>query len=345
MKIIEGGYLADVLEQPRALEETERALEAPPALEALAARLVRGDLNQVVLTGMGSSFHALHPLHLDLVRRGFAAIRVETSELRFHQSPLLKPRTLLVVVSQSGASVEVVRLLERVPEGVEVIGVTNTLGSPLAIQASVALFTRAGTEYTVSSKTYLATLMMLSWLSSVLCGGDRQTVKSELLKAAPAVSGYLRDWRRHVESLAIELAGVSNLFLVGRGPSLAAVGAGGLIIKESAHFPAEGMSSAAFRHGPFEMLSARTFVGVFLGDSSTATLNQRLGSDILGAGGRAAVIGEEAPDGPFCLPKAPERLRPMLEMLVVEMMSFALAALVGREAGKFERASKITTVE
>jgi len=215
----------------------------------------------------------------------------------------------------------------------------------LATQATVGLLTQAGNEFTVSSKTYLAALMMLSWLASVLCGSDRQTVRKELQQAPPAVSLYLRDWRRQVESLAAELDGVRSLFLVGRGASLAAVRVGGLIIKESAHFPAEGMSSPAFRHGPFEMLGATTFVAVFRGDVSVAALNQRLGSDILGAGGRAAVIGEEAPDGPFCLPRAPERLRPILEMLPVEMMSFALAALVGREAGRFERTSKITTVE
>jgi fructoselysine-6-P-deglycase FrlB-like protein len=129
---------------------------------------------------MGSSFHALHPLHLNLIGRGFASIMVETSELLFHMSRLLKPRTLLVGVSQSGASVEVVRLLAGIPKGVEVIGVTNTVGSPLATQATVALFTQAGSEFTVSSKTYLAALMMLAWLSRILCGSDRQTVRADL---------------------------------------------------------------------------------------------------------------------------------------------------------------------
>lgn len=345
MRIIEGGYLADVLDQPRALQDTERGLDSPPLLESLAARLADGELDQVVLTGMGSSFHVLHPLHLDLIGRGLASIMVETSELLFHMSRLLRPRTLLVVVSQSGASVEVVRLLAGIPKGVDVIGVSNTAHSPLAIQASVTLVTRAGNESTVSSKTYLAALMALSWLSGILCGSDRQTVRKELQQAAPAVSLYLRDWRRHVESLAAALEGVRSLFLVGRGASLAAAGVGGLIIKESAHFPAEGMSSAAFRHGPFEMLSAKTFVAVFLGDATTAALNQRLCADIIGAGGRAAVIGAGESNGAWGLPRAPERIRPTLEMLPVEMMSFALAALDGREAGRFERVSKITTVE
>ena len=56
-----------------------------------------------------------------------------------------------------------------------------------------------------------------------------------------------------------------HLFLVGQGASLAAVGTGAGIVKEADHFHGEGMSSAAFRHGPFEMLSDETFVLVFGG--------------------------------------------------------------------------------
>jgi glucosamine--fructose-6-phosphate aminotransferase (isomerizing) len=343
--IIEGPYLADVLAQPTALERTEQALDVPPLLTALSSRLAAGELERVVLTGMGSSFHSLKPLHLDLIGRGFNSIMAETSELLFGFAPLLRPRTLLVVVSQSGASVEVARLLGRLPQGLPVIGVTNTKGSPLAARANVVLFTQAGSESTVSCKTYLASLVALDWLSGILCAEEQRTVRTELQQAAPAVSRYLREWRSHVEILRTELEGVHNLFLVGRGASLAAAGVGGLIIKESAHVPAEGMSSGAFRHGPFEMLSARTFVGVFLGDSATAALNQRLCADVIRAGGRAALIGEGECHDAFRLPPGPERIRPILELLPVEMMSFALAALEGREAGRFELASKITTVE
>ena len=61
--------------------------------------------------------------------------------------------TAVVVVSQSGASVEIVRLLGIIARAVEVIGITNTPGSPLAERAGVTLCTRAGPESTVSSKT------------------------------------------------------------------------------------------------------------------------------------------------------------------------------------------------
>jgi glutamine---fructose-6-phosphate transaminase (isomerizing) len=344
-EVREGGYVADILDQPRAIEETARALDVSPELRSIARGLARGGFARVVLTGMGSSFHALHPLHLDLVGRGFPSILVETSDLLFHQAALLRRPALLVVVSQSGASVEVVRLLRRIPKGVEVIGVTNTPDSALAKRAGVVLLTRAGREFSVSCKTYVAALLALAWLSGVLRGEDPDVVTTDLRQAAPAVSRYLRHWHRHVAALRSAFKGIRSLFLVGRGASLAAVGVGGLIIKESAHVHAEGMSSPAFRHGPFEILSARTWVGVFLGDASTASLNRLLCSDVVRAGGRAAIIGGRESRGPFYLPEAPARIRPILEMLPVEMISLALAANQGREAGKFELASKITTIE
>jgi len=343
--IIEGPYLHDVLEQPQALRATEEGLTVPPPLATLAARWGRRDLDLAVLTGMGSSYHALHPLHLSLVGQGFTSIMVETSELLHDQMRLLKPGRLLVVVSQSGASVEIIRLLELIPPGMDVIAVTNTPESPLAARATAVLLTRAGRENFVSCKTYLAALLALSWLSGILRGEDLESVRGELRQSITVVANYLQSWRKHVESFIAQFEGISSLYLVGRGASLAAAGVGGLIIKESAHFHAEGMSSASFRHGPFEMLSGSVFVAVFLGGHNTSALNHRLCADILKAGGRAITIGHGAPNESCCLPDNTERIRPILEMLPVEMMSFALAAMSGREAGKFELASKITTVE
>jgi len=126
---------------------------------------------------------------------------------------------------------------------------------------------------------------------------------------------------------------------------LAAVGTGALIVKESAHFHAEGMSSAAFRHGPMEMLSDETFVVVFSGDHRTRKLNLRLLSDVRQEGGRAELVGETAALDCFRLPDHASSIRPILEMLPIQMITLALAARVGREPGKFERATKVTTTE
>ncbi|MBI4876230.1 MAG: SIS domain-containing protein [Acidobacteria bacterium] len=338
ISVIEGPYLADLLFQPQALADTLAGLTPLPSLAPEKFR-------RIVLTGMGGSLHTLHPLSLQLIGHGFTSLVAETSELVYSMSGLLGSGTLLVALSQSGRSAETVRLLEGCGRGVTTIGITNTAGSPLAERADVTVLTRAGPEASVSSKTVLAALLALAWLGDCLCGKDLARTARELAEAAPAAGSYLARWREHVASLCGELAGVRDVFLVGRGASLAAAGVGGLIIKESTHVHSEGMSSAAFRHGPFEMLSPEVFVLVLEGDPATAPLNRALVGDIRNAGGRAALAGPGAELDVFRLPEVPPAVRPILEMLPVEMISLALAALAGREAGRFERIAKVTTTE
>jgi len=240
--------------------------------------------------------------------------------------------------------VQLLDLLQQRAARPFVIGVTNTADSPLAVRANAVVLMHAGPEFSVSCKTYLATLVALEWLGGALCGDDLGAIVRELEQAAPAAQDYLADWRQHAQQLVGELKGVRDLFITGRGGSLAAAGTGGLILKESAHFHAEGMSSPAFRHGPFEMISDGVFVLVFAGDSSTAPLNEALVRDVRAVGGRAEIVGGAAPRGAFRLPEVPARLRPVVEMLPVQMISLALGALAGREAGRFERATKVTTI-
>jgi len=345
LQIIEGRYLQDILDQPSALKDTLAGRERPGNLMKLAERLARGEFHRVVLTGMGSSFHALHPIHLQLIDSGVSSMMVETSELVQYQTRLLDSHTLVVAVSQSGQSAETLRLLEVNRGASALIGVTNTPVSALAQQAQAALLTRAGSEFSVSCKTYVTTLMVLKWLADALCGGSAEQSRHELESSVGLVSTYLAAWRAHVAELASRLEGIEDLFVVGRGASLAAVGAGALIIKESAHFHSEGMSSAAFRHGPFEMLSGKIFVAVLAGDEKTLELNERLSRDIRDGGGHADIIGEDSSLASFRLADSGSGVRPILEILPLQMLTIALAALGGREAGKFERATKITTVE
>lgn len=342
--LIEGAYLRDLLEQPEALRRTLDGLSESRPLTDVQKILSRRPLRQAVLTGMGSSLHALYPIFYQLNKHGIRTVMVETSELVYSIPEVLDEETLLVVVSQSGRSVEVVRLLER-PDLPSVIAITNTPDSPLAQKAAAAIVTRAGDEFSVSCKTYVASLIALQWLADVVCRKDLGQSRAKLAQAAPAAEKYLASWQDHVWTLCEELKGVRDVFVAGRGSSLAAAGTGGLILKESTHIHAEGMSSPAFRHGPMEMLSDSVFLLVCDGDPETAPLNRRLVEDVLSAGGRAALAAPDAEKPVFRLPDVPVEVRPVLEILPVQMISLALGFLAGREPGKFSLASKVTTVE
>ena len=343
--IIDGKYLRDILDQPQALARTLDLLKVSPPLEKLAMRLGKKGFERIVLTGMGSSFHALHPLNLMLVGQGLTPVMVETSELVHYKRRFFDPRTLVITVSQSGRSAEVVRLLQVNRNRSAIIAVTNTADSPLARHADAFVLTQAGQEFSVSCKTYVTAVMALSWLGDLFCGRNLRRTRADWKHAASAVSAYLACWESHVRCLSKKLKDTRHLFLVGRGTSLAAVGTGALIVKEADRFHAEGMSSAAFRHGPFEMLSEGTFVLVFAGDTKTNHLNRRLLQDVLDQQGKAALVAEKIACPAFRIAASPASVRPVLEILVVQMITLALAAQAGREPGRFELASKVTTTE
>lgn len=339
--VIEGGYLRDILAQPQALADTLAGLEVGPEIEALRRRVASGGFRRMVLTGMGGSYWALYPLYLEMLKFGHATVLVETSELIHYLPALLDDGTLLVVASQSGRSAEIVRVLDVKQPELFTVAITNTPDAPLAQRADAVVPTRAGEEFTVSCKTYLATVMAAAWLAGVLAG----RTGNDLAQAAPAVAGYLENWREHVRNAGAALERTCHFFYLGRGDSLAAAGTAGLITKESTHRHAEGMSAAAFRHGPMEMVDEAVFVLVFEGDEATAKLNARLVEDIRQAGGRAVLASAAAGEGAFRLPRVPAAVRPIVELLPVEMITLALAAAEGREAGRFERASKVTETE
>ncbi len=342
--VIHGRYLSDILDQPRALRASWEGLRNA-ALPLVSELLARKKFERLVLTGMGSSFFGLQPLMLETARHGWAPVLLETSELIHYYSRLLTESTLVVAVSQSGQSAETLRLLDQSGSGHTVIAVTNTPESPLAKQAHITLLTNAGSEYSVSCKTYVAGVLALSALSAALCGENTDERVATLEHVADGASSYLRNWEAHAQEFIRALQGMRHLFLVGRGASLAAAQTGALIIKESDHFHAEGMSSAAFRHGPFEMLSKEATVAVFAGAEPTRELNRRMASEIGELGALSFLIGSDSPQSACRIPEAGDIARPIMEILPVQMMTLALAAIGGREAGKFDRAAKITVVE
>jgi glucosamine--fructose-6-phosphate aminotransferase (isomerizing) len=343
--VIEGSYLTDFLAQPDVLCQVRAKLSDTAFDGTSALGIGSGRWRRVVLTGMGSSLHAQYPLHRALSGAGFASHWVETSEFLLGFDALYDAGTLLVGVSQSGESAELVSLVGRAAEFGHVIGITNHPDSTLGRAAGTRLTLEAGVESRVSCKTYVATLAVLHWLGAQWLQGDAGRALEELEEAERATRAYLAGWRDHVRELLPLLDGITSVFVTGRGDSLAAAGTGGLILKESTRRHAEGMSAAAFRHGPLEMAGPNVLVLIFEGEATTAPLHRRLAQDIVGGGGEAVLVGPETRGlDVFRLPAVPVGVRPIMEILPVQMLSLALAARDGFEAGRFERASKITNI-
>ncbi len=344
-RIVEGPYLQDILDQPQALQATIEDLRCNADLFDRIGQICQQEHARVVLTGMGSSLHALYPLELMLTAQGEKVTRVDTSELIYSMPSLLASDTIIVAVSQSGRSAEMVRLLEQNTQQATVIGVTNTADSLLARQADFLMLTQCGEEFSVSAKTYVGTLAALEILGAAWCGEVADDVYAELQTGPALVASYLAQWREHVQSLSDEMENIRQLFIVGRGRSLASSGTGALITKESTRSVAEAMSSAAFRHGPMEMAGPETMVLVLEGEANIRGLNSKLVRDIHNNGGRAELVGPTAGIVALRIPDNLTRLLPILEILPIQMMTLALAARAGFEAGNFLHATKVTIEE
>lgn len=344
-KIIHGPYLSDLLRQGDVLREVCTALSRTEPLHRLREQLQNHSYRRIVMTGMGSSFHAFYPLHLRLTRAGFVSHHVETAELLLGFEAFKSHNTLLIVTSQSGESAEVVALLRDSHAFGHVVGITNQPSSTLGRTAQTVLPLHAGEEATVSCKTYLATLAVLHWLGAVLTGGSPEEAVRALTEIEGPMRAYLEHYKSHVAALGGVLTDIRSVYVVGRGVSLATTGTGGLILKESTRQPAEGMSAAAFRHGVIEMVGPHALVFVLEGQPEVADLHRRLATEITHFGGQVILIGSDAGiAAAFRIPRVPVPLLPLVEILPVQMLSLAIAARDGREAGRFKLASKVTTI-
>lgn len=340
--------LQEIEEQPHVLHRSLRSLEAQiPALQPYAEQLRSGQLDRVIFVGMGASYTAVQPTLLYLAERGIPASVVEANEFVYHYLPALSPRTLLVVISQSGRSVEIIKLLEQANPAVPVIGITNDINSPLAAQSTLVLHLNVGEEWTVSSKTYTATLMALRLLGCGLAG-ERPPI-GELQEAIHQIQIHLSGWQTQMNDIASVTAEYPVLLFLGRSTSYASAATGALLVKESAKLPTEGMNSGQFRHGPIELVDDRAAIFLFVGQPPVQELNLKLAAEVSGLGACVTLIGQETFESParfqVLLPRTTLWTLPLLEIIPMQLLAAKLAAERGLEGGKFRYIQKVTIHE
>lgn len=336
-------YVDDLRDQADAVTATLAGVaEGAGAVAGLARGVRSARWARVVLTGQGSSLAACGPAVLRLQAAGLAAWAVETDELLHAARPVAdREDTLVVVVSQSGRSAEVVDLTGLPGVRGRVLAVTNNAGSPLAGAAGGVVLTRAGEEATVSCKTYVATLAALAWVAEALCGGDARRVVDELADAIPVLRESAAALTERSAARAAWAAGARHAVFTGRGAGRAAAETGALIVKEAAAFPAQALGTAAFRHGPLELAGPELAL-VIVENPVTAAFDRRLAVEAAAARACVAVLSPASDDPLWRMPVVPDVARPLVEVLPFQELSVGLARAAGRVPGAFVRATKVT---
>jgi fructoselysine-6-P-deglycase FrlB-like protein len=334
----------DILAQPGALHDIAVA-GAPDGLISLARR----PWDRIILTGMGSSHFAGIPTWRSLTAAGFTSWAVDTGQL-LDTPGLLTPGTLLVATSQSGASGEIVELLDRIdstgyrPGGV--IGVTADPDSPLARNADLYLPLYSGPEATVSTKSYLNTLVAHAELVTAATGGDLSAVYAETHRVAETVEAVIR----HTDTASIAARTLTparpRLAAVGKRDDAATALFAALITKESSKIPIEGHIGGQFRHGPFELAGPGLTVflyGVTRRHADDATM--RLAADLRDTGADVVLVGDQHLDGIDTLraPAGTDLEGLATGAVIAQLVAVELAHENGVEPGAFAYGSKITT--
>lgn len=290
----------------------------------------------VVFTGMGSSMSAAIPAAYYLQSRGFAAEVVETSEwLHFGTA---WPRTeAAVLVSRSGETIEISKLLARLNETVATtIGVTNVHDTQLEREAEHAIYINSEPDRMVAIQTYTGTMATLLLLAAAVLEEPDDQWRAALDSATGVLSAAIDESIAQSEDWNEFLSDAGVVHLLGRGPSLATVREGALLFNEAARTPSAGLSCALFRHGPVEIVDKDFRAIVFASQPATREIDVALARDIERLGGKTRVYQAVGVSSPF---------EPMIEIVPMQIASCRLAEAKGIDPGDFRYATLVTLAE
>ncbi len=353
-KALPDPYLAEIRAQPDAIRRAAEAIAEQRELFE-EVRVAAAERRRFVLTGMGSSHDACYPAVDELASRGALVLHANAAEILHFRSRLVTAKTLLIIVSQSGESAEVVRLAEQARSHANrpfLVSVTNGLVNPLAERADVRLDTRAGVETAPSSMTFAASLVHLSLLARLLSGDEPQTACSEVAEAASDVAARVEAVLGRADLVETKMMSVARgrriVAIIGRGKARATVEMGALTLMECG-VVAEGFEAGAFRHGPFELAGVDLGALVVATEPRTRELELVLVAELRRADAAVIVLTDDdaASDesGTLVLPCVDPLLSPALSIVPIQLAAHRLAVEAGRSPGEYRVASKVTTRE
>jgi glucosamine--fructose-6-phosphate aminotransferase (isomerizing) len=342
--------LDNILSQASAFQ-TVVDYQLGPGRDAIerSAGLLRAS-KHIVLTGMGASLFACTPLRYMLAARGFNASVIEAAELLHFLEPTLNRDTVVVLVSRSGESVEVTKLLDRLKlRNCPTIGVVNVPGSDLAVRADECILLNSPADQLVAVQTYLATLVTLALLGAA-CLNELETARLPATAAiaqlglwVPECVAASSNWQSFVDPLA-------PLYILGRGPGMASVDEGVLLMHEVAKSTACGLSVAQFRHGFVESTDENLRAVIIGTERKTLDIDHQFALDATRMGGSIRWIGplpSGSPIQPLCeWPKdVPALFAPVFTAVPLQMLAYRTAEARGIVPGVFRWASTVTGSE
>jgi glucosamine--fructose-6-phosphate aminotransferase (isomerizing) len=347
-------FIEEILEQPKALQNTLDYYtqgNGRNSLERIVKLWKEQKFDQIVFTGMGSSFFASNAASCLLSKYGISSFVINAGELLHYHWSIIKSNTLLVCVSQSGESYEIVRIMEKIPENVICIGISNEENSTLVKKSKESLLTRAGREDMTSTKTYISTAMVMIIFSLALAGQWKE-------EKLPALQALVGDVKKIISEKDQWLADALKILdfnpfiqIIGRGPVYPSVLQGALMFMEGARNPSAGIYGGEFRHGPLEMVRKGFKAIVIAPLGNTYQQSLKLIDDIIKFQGQVVMITNNSENHPdpdvytIRVPYSDEYYSSIAAIIPLQFIVNQWAVDNGNEPGNFTRGAKVTVVE
>ncbi|MBX3062714.1 MAG: SIS domain-containing protein [Anaerolineae bacterium] len=328
-------------EQPKALRQLASLIDTSSIPTRPASHSAA-----IILSGMGASYHAALALLPYFHSLKIPAFALEATDLLYYSEAILQPEGMLILISQSGESGEIVPLLKKVPTGMSVLAITNHPASSLAQQAQCTIPIHAGAETLVATKTYLNTLAAL-WLLARKWGGIWDGSEADRLND---VADRCEQLLNQADSLTARcqqvLNGVETLLFVGHGPQAATARQSAMMVSEWAKLPALWSSVGAYRHGSIEAADARLGVVCFTAPGRTYETTRRLAEELNGYGAQILIVSNGYlstlhDSDPIATP-LDEYLSPMLDVIPIQLFIDTLA-IKRRITPGFRHIAKVVT--
>jgi len=221
----------------------------------LATAIRRRGIDNVAVAARGSSDNAGRYAQYLLGAANRLPVALTTPSLFsiYKRPPRFAPRTLVLGISQSGKSPDIVSVLtEARQQGQLTAALTNNSDSDLAQAADYVIDLCAGDEYSIAAtKTYTGELMAIALLSALLA--DDEEGKSAL-RQVPALVQQTLEMNSASALIAERYRYMTDCVVIGRGYNYATAFEIALKLKELTYTIAEPYSSADFLHGPLALI-------------------------------------------------------------------------------------------
>ena len=360
-----GGFphymLKEIFEQPTVLQNTlfGRFVGNDTDVE-LGLGLDPNAIDRVVITAAGTASFA-GVVGATLLRRlaRLDAVVEVASEYRYAE-PVVTPRTLCVVVSQSGETIDTLEAMrEAKRRGARTLAILNVKGSSISREVDDVLYIHAGPEIGVAStKAYLgmvaAFALLALWLGRARGEVDDETARDyhRALRALPGQVERALAGRDAVRAVADQVVGARSALYLGRGVNVATAMEGALKLKEISYIHAEAYPTGEMKHGPIALVDRDLPVVAVATASQQYEKTVSNLQEVKAREGRLIVVANEDDAGIgqhtqhlLRVPRTLELLSPLINAVPLQLLAYEVACRLGRDVDQPRNLAKSVTVE